>query len=133
MFEHAQQVQQQIRGLSWIAEPQKLASLEPVDHDFCAVGSARGAAVLVILALRVGRLVQRHLVRLRSAQAWPDALGAHVRRGSSRSAPVAITLPGQEQGARSADCDWIDLARQNAELMARLVAADTVGPLGWRP
>lgn len=134
MFEHAEFVQQQIRGLLWITEPQKLASLEPMDHDFCAVAGTRGAAVLVILSLRGGRMIQRHVLRLESAKSWQDALSEHLRgRGSSRPAHVSMTLPGQERGARSTDRDWINLAQQNAELMVRLAAADAIGPLGWRP
>lgn len=134
MFEHAALVQQQIRGLLWITEPQKLASLEPVDHDFCAVAGTRGAAVLVILSLRAGRLIQRHLLRLKSAEAWQDALGRHLRRrGSSRSARVSMMVPGQEREACSTDHDWINLTHKNAELMVRLAAVDAIGPLGWRP
>lgn len=133
MFEHAELVQRQIRGLLWITEPQKLASLEPVDHDFCAVAGTRGAALLVILSLRGGRLIQRHLLRLKSVEVWQDALGEHFRRrGSSHSARVSMTLPGRERGARSTDSPWINLAQQNAELMARLAAVDAIGPLGWR-
>jgi len=134
MFEHAELLQRQIRGLLWITEPQKLARPEPIDHDFCAVAATRDAAVLLILELRGGRLVQRHLRRLRSPEAWQDVLDTHRGgRGFSRSARIPITVPGQDRGARSTDRDWIDLAQQNADLMVRLVAVDAVGPVAWRP
>jgi excinuclease ABC subunit C len=108
MFEHAEQLQQQIRGLLWIVEPQKLATLDPVDRDFCAAAGTGDAAVLVILALRGGRMAQRHVHRIAQTEAWPaGAEAAH-------------------------DGPWVDLARRNAELMARLAAADAIGPLGWR-
>jgi excinuclease ABC subunit C len=133
IFEHAELVQKQIRGLLWITEPQKLASLEPLDHDFCAVAGSRGAAVLVILSLRAGRLVQRHVLRLKTGYAWQDALGEHLRRRESGpSARGSVTVPGQEHRARSTERDWINLAQQNAELMSRLAAAGAIGPLGWR-
>ncbi len=133
MFEHAELVHRQIRGLLWITEPQKLASLERVDHDFCAVAGTHGSAVLVILSLRGGRLIQRPLLRLRSVDDWWDALGDHLRqRGSRRTAAVPVTTPGQEFQARSTERDWINLAQQNADLMARMAAADAIGPLGWR-
>jgi len=131
MFEHAALLQQQVRGLLWITEPQKLSPLEPFDHDFCAHAMAGGVAVLVILALRGGRLTQRHVLRLSPHGAWRDALTAHGRRlGSMGSAPVPMTLPGQ-RAARSVHREWIELARQNAELMAGLAAAGAVGPLRW--
>lgn len=132
MFEHAAVLQQQVRALSWITESQKLSPLEPFDHDFCAVAVAGGVAVLVILALRDGRLTQRHMLRLSRGAAWRDALAGHRgRRGSKGSAPVPLTLPGQRV-ARPVHHDWIELAQQNAELMVRLAAADAVGPLRWR-
>ena len=65
-------------------------------------GAARGAGV--VLSLRGGRLAQRHFL------------------------PVAELEPASERG----DGAWPELARANAELMARLWAADAVGPLGWR-
>ena len=134
MFEHAELLQRQIRGLLWITEPQKLARPEPIDHDFCAVAATRDAAVLLILELRGGRLVQRHLRRLRSPEAWQEVLDTHRGgRGFSRSARIPITVPGQDRGARSTDRDWIDLAQQNADLMVRLVAVDAIGPVAWRP
>jgi excinuclease ABC subunit C len=129
MFEHAGVLQQQIRGLSWITEPQKLSSLEPFDHDFCAVAATRGVTVLVILALRGGHMTQRHVTRLSSSAAWPDALAAHGRRASRE--PVPLTLPGQ-RAALSIHQDWLELAQQNAELMVGLAAADAIGPLQWR-
>jgi excinuclease ABC subunit C len=114
LFEHAEAVQQQIRGLLWIAEPQKLAAPEPVDDDYCAVAGTNDTAVLVTLQLRGGRLAQREVVRLDSIEAWQKARGERLRSGGSSSG-------------------WIDMAQQNAELMAGLVSAGAVGPLGWRP
>lgn len=56
MFEVAAAVREQIRGLGWITEPQKLGLLDAIDADFAgAAGSAR-----VVLSLRRGRLAQRH-------------------------------------------------------------------------
>lgn len=103
MFEHAAAVHEQIRGLRWITQVQKLAGLEPVDADFAAVATAGTTAVRVVLSLRGGRLAQRHFERLRHARAV-DAGG----RGP-----------------------WGELARRNAQLMAALAAAGVVGPLGW--
>ncbi|HSP09765.1 MAG TPA: GIY-YIG nuclease family protein [Candidatus Dormibacteraeota bacterium] len=132
MFEHAALLQQQVRGLLWITEPQKLSPLEPLDHDFCAMAIAGGMAVLVILALREGHLTQRHMLPVSPRGAWREVLAAHGRkRGSIGSTPVAMTLPGQ-RAAHSVHREWIDLARQNAELMACLAAAGAVGPLVWR-
>jgi excinuclease ABC subunit C len=65
-------------------------------------GAARGARV--VLSLRGGRLAQRHFLPV--ADPGPSGVWA--------------------EGA------WPELARANAELMARLWAADAVGPLGWR-
>jgi excinuclease ABC subunit C len=104
-FEHAAAVQEQIRGLRWISQVQKLASLDPVDGDFAAMGVASSAAVQVVLSLRGGRLIQRHLRRL------PDA------------GPGSAAAP---------DDDWAVLAQRNADLMAKLAATDAIGPLGWR-
>ncbi len=109
MFEHADQLQQQIRGLLWIVEPQKLATLDPVDRDFCAAAGTGDAAVLVTLALRGGRMAQRHVHRIVKTRAWrAGAAAAHDR-------------------------PWVDLARRNAELMSKFAAANAIGPLGWRP
>lgn len=105
IFEHAAAVQEQIRGLRWITQVQKLASLDPVDGDFAAVGVASSAAVRVVLSLRRGRLWQRHLQRL------PN---------------------GEPATAAAFDDDWVHLAQRNADLMARLAATGAVGPLGWR-
>lgn len=102
MFEHAAEVHEQIRGLRWITQPQKLAGLDAVDGDFEAVGSARAVSVLVVLSLRRGRLDQRHVQR------------------------AAATRPPAGEGP------WIELAQANADLMAKLAAAGAVGPLGWR-
>jgi excinuclease ABC subunit C len=110
MFEHAALLQQQIRGLRWIAEPQKLSALECVDGDYGAVAAGHGVAVAVILSLRAGRLAQRHVQRLVA----PD----QFREGLRRRGRVAA--------------EWIEMARQNAELMAKLAAAEAIGPLAWR-
>lgn len=103
MFEQAAAVREQIRGLRWITQPQKLAGLNPVDADFAAAAVAGATSIRVVLSLRRGRLAQRHFERL-----------AH---------PAASRPP--EDGA------WPELARRNAELMASLAAAGVVGPLGW--
>ena len=103
MFEQAAAVREQVRGLRWITQPQKLAGLNPADGDFAAVAAAGATAVRVVLSLRRGRLAQRHFERVTQPAAF----------GSS------------EQGA------WPELARRNAELMASLAAAGVVGPLGW--
>lgn len=108
MFEHAAQLQQQIRGLQWIVEPQKLATLDPVDGDFCAAAGTGDAGVLVTLAMRGGRMAQRHVHRIATSRAWrAGAAAAHDGR-------------------------WVDLARRNAVLMSKLAAAAAIGPLGWR-
>ena len=100
MFEHAAAVREQVRGLRWITEPQKLGLLDPVDADFAGIaGEGR-----VVLALRRGRLAQRHF----------SATGSGTSRSTLGNGP------------------WWELARQNAELMTRLWAAGAVGPLGWR-
>ena len=103
MFEQAAAVREQVRGLRWITQPQKLAGLKPVDGDFEAAAAAGATAIRVVLSLRRGRLAQRHFERL-----------PH---------PAASRPP--EDGA------WPELARRNAELMASLAAAGVVGPLGW--
>jgi excinuclease ABC subunit C len=100
MFEFAESVQQQLRGLRWITQPQKLALLDPIDGDY----AGESGQVRVVISLRSGRMVQRHV-----------SLGPHPGR-----------LP---QGGGG---DWAELARANADLMARMVAAGAVGPLGWR-
>jgi excinuclease ABC subunit C len=100
MFEFAAEIQEQIRGLLWITQPQKLALLDAVDGDF----AADAGTVRVVISLRGGRMAQRHV----------------------RFTPHAGPLP------RSGGGEWLDLARENAELMARLAAADAIGPLGWR-
>jgi len=133
MFEQAEQLQRQLRGLRKVAEPQKLAGLEPVDHDFLAVAGAGAAAVLVILALRSGRLLQREVVQLKSVSAWSRAVDERLRRRNPRDAtPVAVTPPHAEPRPGTMEREWVELARENAELMARLSAAGALGPLGWR-
>jgi len=110
MFEHAAAVRESIRGLRWISEPQKLASLGAVDRDYAAEAAGHGFAVRVVLALRGGRLSQRHVQRLKAAGNAPDV----------RAQP---------------DCDareWIEMARRNAELMASFGAARALGPVAWR-
>jgi len=100
MFEFAAEIQEEIRGLLWITQPQKLSLLDPVDGDFGAVAGT----VRVVISLRGGRMAQRHV-----------SLGPHA------------VPPGPD-----GDGAWSELARENAELMARLAAVDAVGPLGWR-
>lgn len=110
MFEHAAAVQEQIRGLRWISQPQKLASLRPVDRDYAAVAGAGGVAVRVVLALRAGRLSQRRVERL-------------TGRGEER----VSTYPGDPH-----DLEWMELARGNAALIASFAAAGALGPVAWR-
>ena len=107
MFESAAATQAQIRGLEWIAEPQKLAAMHPVDADYSAASSSGAARVGVVLSLRRGRLAQRQVVQLEKRPRWKPA--------SSES-----------------DHAWNLLAQQNADLMAKLSAADAIGPLSWR-
>jgi excinuclease ABC subunit C len=123
MFEFAEEVQQHIRGLLWISEPQKLDSLQPFDHDFCAVAGGDGGAALVILSVRGGRMAQRHFHSIPHAAAWHDQV---ARRNGA-----PLTLPG-ERPRCSPHADWAELARENAELTLALSAAGAVGPLGWR-
>lgn len=104
MFEHASALQENIRGLRWITQVQQFAALNPVDGDFAAVGRAKSTAVRVVLSLRGGRLAQRHLERLQNP----------------------------ESNELSTDDHWATLAQRNADLMAKLAAADAIGPLGWR-
>lgn len=103
MFEFAAEIQEQIRGLLWITQPQKLSLLDPVDGDF----GAEAGTVRVVISLRGGRMAQRHV-----------SLGPH-------SGP-------SPQGRGGDSLEWVDIARENAELMARLAAVDAIGPLGWR-
>lgn len=104
MFEFAREIQEQIRGLLWITQPQKLSLLDPVDGDF----GATAGSVEVVISLRGGRMAQRY-----------------VRRADRNPYPA---LPGPETGGD----DWRELAHENAELMARLAEEDAIGPLGWR-
>lgn len=55
-------------------------------------------------------------------------------------AEMARAVPSSEseclrvaQGRVMRGRDWIDVAPQNAELMAGLAAAEAFGPLAWRP
>lgn len=105
MFEYAASLREQIRGIRWITEPQKFDLMGAVDADYGAVARCGSGAVRVVLALRRGRLHQRHVDRVASLEDWRNA------------------TPHEE---------WEEQARRNAELMARLVAAEAVGPLGWR-
>ncbi|HZQ49580.1 MAG TPA: GIY-YIG nuclease family protein [Candidatus Dormibacteraeota bacterium] len=102
MFEFAAEIQEEIRGLRWITQPQKLGGLDAVDADHAGVAGN----VRVVLSLRGGRLAQREVSVLRDVPSQP----AH----------------------RSGEREWAELARENADLMARLVGAGAVGPLGWR-
>ena len=102
MFEHAAAVQENIRGLRWVAEAQKLNALEPVDGDHAATAYAGSVPVSVVLSLRGGRMAQRHV------------------------------LPGR-RAPRARRSAWSDLACENAELMAALVAEEAVAPTtAWR-
>ena len=103
-FENAHATQEQIRGIQWITQPQKLAGLAPVDADYSAVATAASTTVRVTLSLRSGRMVKR----------------------------TVTELDGKETAADPGDA-WSALARENAELMAKLAAAGTIGPLTWRP
>ncbi len=57
MFEFAAEIQEQIRGLLWITQPQKLSLLDAVDGDF----AAEAGPVRVVISLRGGRMAQRHV------------------------------------------------------------------------
>jgi excinuclease ABC subunit C len=105
MFEHAASLHEQVRGLRWVAEPQKFGVIGAVDADYGAIGTAGSVALRVVLALRAGHLLQRHVDHTSPLDAW--------RNGSS-------------------DGEWEEQARRNAHLMAVLAAAGAVGPLGWR-
>ena len=99
-FEHAALLQTELRSLQWICAPQKLSGLEPVEADvYGAAGSTS-----VVLALRGGRLSQRHVL---------------VRDGHRRQP--------------DANPEWVELACANASLMNALAHAQALGPLGWRP
>jgi excinuclease UvrABC nuclease subunit len=108
MFEHAMVIHEQIRGLLWVVEAQKLLPLRPLDQDVSAVGVASDHRVRVTLQLRAGSLRQRQVKRL---------------TGEPSVEP--------DQPAPGSD-GWIELAKANAELIAKLAAADAIGPLGWR-
>ncbi|HEY3587368.1 MAG TPA: GIY-YIG nuclease family protein [Myxococcaceae bacterium] len=112
MFEFASEIHEEIRGLRWIVEPQKLSLLDPVDADFAAVAGS----VRVVIALRGGRMAQRHVF---------DRYLPAQRGGQEGPSIKAVSQ-------RSAVSEWLDLARENAELMSRLAAADAIGPLGWK-
>ena len=106
MFESAAAAQDQIRGLQWISEAQNLAGLVPAQGDFSAISSWDGATVGVVLSLRRGRLAQRHVVELAEPNDWP--------------------------GVGDSDQVWTMLAQANANLMAKLSAAEAIGPMSWR-
>lgn len=108
MFEFAADVQEEIRGLLWVTQPQKLGLLDPVDGDHVAVAGS----VEVVISLRGGRMEQRHVVRRQATLPAP--------RGGSGGDPPTDSNP------------WQEVARENAELMARLADVDAIGPLGWR-
>lgn len=105
MFEYAASLHEQIRGIRWITQPQKLSLIGAVDADYSAVARFGPGVLRVVLALRRGRLEQRHVDRAASLDASPNP-AAHE--------------------------EWQEQAHRNAHLMARLLAADAVGPLGWR-
>ena len=103
-FENARITQEQIRGLLWITQPQKLLGLDAIDGDYSAVSTAASTTVRVVLSLRRGRMLQRRVEKI-----------------------------GPLTNSPSRDDGWTELARENAELMAKLAAADAIGPLSWRP
>lgn len=105
MFEYAASLREHIRGIRWTTEPQKLDLIGAVDADYGAVARCGSRALRVVLSLRRGRLHQRHFDAVATLEDWRNA------------------TPHEE---------WEEQARRNAELMARLVAAEAVGPLGWR-
>ena len=107
MFERAASLQEQIRGLTWITEPQKLELAGAEDRDYAARARAGSVVLSVVLALRSGRLAQRHV----------------VRNGLPGPVPAEHSL---------GDDEWRDQARRNAELLARLAGAEALGPVGWR-
>jgi excinuclease ABC subunit C len=113
MFEHAASLQEQIRGLLWISQAQKLAGVQPVDQDYCGVAFAPSTTVVVVLSLRGGRMIQRHLHQAASLDAWRPA------------------LRNQERVSGPIEREWIEQAQLNAQLMAGLAGAGAVGPLGW--
>ena len=135
MFELAQQIQEQIRGLLWISQPQKLARLKPSDHDYGAVAAVGDISLLVILQVRGGHFAQRRVVRLSGAESELAATLARYRGSHASRQPVRLLIaePGEHDRDRSPKRDWLDLAQANAALMARLVAAGAVGPVDWRP
>jgi excinuclease UvrABC nuclease subunit len=104
MFEFAEEIQQQIRGLRWITQPQKLSLLDGIDGDFAGVSGS----VQVVISLRGGRMAQRHV----------------LPRGP-------VPAPGVRR-PRGAEPGWHELAQENAELMERFADAGAVGPLGWK-
>ena len=128
-FELARDVHEQIRGVEWITQPQKLLLLERADHDFCATAGPAGAAVLLILSLRAGRLRQRHLVPIETSTSWQAALDRYLR---GRRLEVPTSLPGEGRAGDTEVEAWLELAEANAEIMARLRSAEAVGPLAWK-
>jgi excinuclease UvrABC nuclease subunit len=106
MFEYAASLREQIRGLRWICEPQKFGLLGATDADYGAVGRSGSIVLLVVLALRGGRLLQRHVDNAPpTSDSWQN--------------PTAHE-------------EWEEQAHRNAELMAGLAAVGALGPLGWR-
>jgi excinuclease ABC subunit C len=103
MFEFAAEIQEEIRGLLWITQPQKLSLLDALDADYAAVAGS----VEVVISLRKGRMDQRTV-----------------------SQKPTLALPRIRGGGGSRD--WQELAKLNAELMNQLASVDAIGPLGWR-
>jgi excinuclease ABC subunit C len=106
MFEYAASLREQVRGLRWICEPQKFDLPGATDADYGAVGRSGSIVLLVVLALRGGRLLQRHVDNAPpTSDSWQN--------------PTAHE-------------EWEEQAHRNAELMASLAAGGALGPLGWR-
>jgi excinuclease UvrABC nuclease subunit len=122
MFEFAAEIQEQIRGLRWISQPQKLALLDPEDGDFAAVAGE----VEVVISLRGGRMADR---QVRVLGHVPSQSSPHGGEGARvlRRVPSQPSPHGGE-GAR----EWVVVAQRNAEVMARIHEAGALGPLGWR-
>ena len=132
MFEFAEEIQQQIRGLRWIVQPQKLSLLDGIDGDFAAVAGS----VHVVISLRAGRMSQREVTVLRHVPSQPSPRGGEGKwdipsQPSPRGGEGKWDVPSQSS-PRSGDGEWAQVAQENAELMHRFVEADAIGPLGWK-
>ncbi len=123
MFENAAAIQEQMRGLAWIAQPQKLSLLDAVDRDYAASATVAGTEAAVVLSIRRGRLEQRHVAVVDRACRGEDAVGSRPGR------PSVAGRSGVDPSADAAQ--WSDVAAQNAMLMAAFAAAGVLGPTGW--